>query len=310
MFSDQPYAYPRGNSAESAQENISSINYVAGSRQTGGPMPDLGTAYFTDVQSSVPTVYAEIQEIQQPLLGRKYASKDRRPLDPPPVVRLRVFEAVVPSPGSPYPVREITSTIDTSDYTCIARMYSARSPCIVPAPPPPSGGYLCQQQAPFPNHDLDTDVWPGPSGYANGPMTPPRLFHPTPQEDRDLTDKLVGGKVVTARTIELDGVQMSVFPFTDLSVQLEGEFYLQYSVFDLAGMCLIPGSMGGTSPCRASCTGGTFTMYPTKEAPTLPPSTKITKALYDAGIRVTYRKQPRTRRGGNSSSPSDTSSQG
>ena len=132
MFSDQPYAYPRGNSAESAQENISSINYVAGSRQTGGPMPDLRTAYFTDVQSTAPTVYAEIQEIQQPLMGRKcvcesfaggnissdgrmfffslprYASKDRRPLDPPPVVRLRVFEVVVPSPESPYPVREIT----------------------------------------------------------------------------------------------------------------------------------------------------------------------------------------------------------
>ena len=107
MFSDQPYAYPRGNSAESAQENISSINYVAGSRQTGGPMPDLRTAYFTDVQSTSPMVYADIQEIQQPLMGRKcvcesfaggnissdgrmfffslprYASKDRRPLDPP-----------------------------------------------------------------------------------------------------------------------------------------------------------------------------------------------------------------------------------
>ena len=45
-------------------------------------------------------------------------------------------------------------------------------------------------------------------------MTPPRLLHPTPQEDRDLTDKLVGGKVVTASAIELNGVEMVVFPFT------------------------------------------------------------------------------------------------
>ncbi|KAL1752358.1 hypothetical protein FB107DRAFT_277747 [Schizophyllum commune] len=217
MFSDQPSAYPRGNSAESAQENISSINYVAGSRQTGGPMPDLRTAYFTDVQSTAPKVYAEIQEIQQPLMGRKYASKDRRPLDPPPVVRLRVFEVVVPSPESPYPVREITSTIDTSDYTCVARLHSARSPCIVPAPSPPSGGYPSggfHYQQPYPTYGFDGDVYPGTLGYANGPMTPPRLFHPTPQEDRDLTDKLVGGKVVTASAIELNGVEMVVFPFT------------------------------------------------------------------------------------------------
>ena len=69
----------------------------------------------------------------------------------------------------------------------------------------------------------------------------------------------------------------SLTPYQDLSVQLEGEFFLRYSLFDLAGMCPIPGNVGRTSACHASCTGGTFTVYPTKEAPTLPPSTAITK---------------------------------
>ncbi|KAL1695201.1 velvet factor-domain-containing protein [Schizophyllum commune] len=311
MFSDQPYAYPRGNSAESAQENISSINYVAGSRQTGGPMPDLGAAYFTDVQPTVPTVYAELREIQQPRLGRKYASKDRRPLDPPPVVQLQVFEVfeVVPHPpGTPYLSRkEITSTIDTSNYTCIAHLHSARSPSIVPAHPS-SGGYL--YHPPAAGQGYGFDVWAGNSGYANAPMTPPRLYQPTPQGNSELTNKLVGGKVATANTIELNGQEIVVFPFPDLSVQLEGEFYLRYDLYDLSAMYPIPGFVGSTSECQATCTGGTCIVYPTKEAPTLPPSTDITKALYDAGVRVTYRKNPRTRRGGKSSSPSDTSSQG
>ncbi|KAI0078042.1 hypothetical protein K474DRAFT_1620043 [Panus rudis PR-1116 ss-1] len=38
------------------------------------------------------TVRAELEEIQKADLGRKYALKDRRPLDPPPVVQVRLFE--------------------------------------------------------------------------------------------------------------------------------------------------------------------------------------------------------------------------
>ena len=44
----------------------------------------------------------------------------------------------------------------------------------------------------------------------------------------------------------------SLKPYQDLSVQLEGEFFLRYSLFDLAGMCPIPGNVGRTSACHAS----------------------------------------------------------
>ncbi|EMD37537.1 hypothetical protein CERSUDRAFT_114167 [Gelatoporia subvermispora B] len=45
------------------------------------------------------TIRAELEEIQKADLGRKYACKDRRPLDPPPVVRLRIIH--VKNPGTP-----------------------------------------------------------------------------------------------------------------------------------------------------------------------------------------------------------------
>ncbi|KAG9029377.1 hypothetical protein FRB95_005384 [Tulasnella sp. JGI-2019a] len=38
------------------------------------------------------TIRAELQECQKPDLGRKFAKRDRRPIDPPPVVRVRLWE--------------------------------------------------------------------------------------------------------------------------------------------------------------------------------------------------------------------------
>ncbi|KAG8999613.1 hypothetical protein FRB90_012028 [Tulasnella sp. 427] len=38
------------------------------------------------------TIRAELSEYQKPDLGRKFAKRDRRPLDPPPVVRVRLWE--------------------------------------------------------------------------------------------------------------------------------------------------------------------------------------------------------------------------
>ncbi|KAG5335862.1 hypothetical protein C0989_012693 [Termitomyces sp. Mn162] len=47
---------------------------------------------FVHGQFAGSTIRAELREIQQAELGRKYARVDRRPLDPPPVVQLRLFK--------------------------------------------------------------------------------------------------------------------------------------------------------------------------------------------------------------------------
>lgn len=48
--------------------------------------------HFLTGQFAGQTIRAELDEIQKADLGRKYARVDRRPLDPPPVVRLRYFD--------------------------------------------------------------------------------------------------------------------------------------------------------------------------------------------------------------------------
>ncbi|KAG6889588.1 hypothetical protein C0995_016396 [Termitomyces sp. Mi166 len=53
---------------------------------------------FAHGQFAGSTIRAELREVQQADLGRKYARVDRRPLDPPPVVQLRLFE--VDHPGT------------------------------------------------------------------------------------------------------------------------------------------------------------------------------------------------------------------
>ncbi|KAL1746045.1 velvet factor-domain-containing protein [Schizophyllum fasciatum] len=304
MFSDSSYVYSRGNSAESAQENISPINYMAGSRQIGGSMPDPGEACFPTYPAVCTTKYSHLDEIQQPLMCRKYATVDRRPLDPPPVVRLRVFEVL--NQGTAYAHQnEVTSAIDTAAYTCVAHLHSARSPSIVP-PGMSTGGFL--GQSPAACQSYTSEPWTGGPVGAPGLMTTSRPFHPLPQEGSDLTQDLIGGKVATAKTIVLNGEEQVVFAFPDLSVRLEGEFYLRYSLFDLNSMIMIPGSERPTSTCQATCYGGLFTVYATKEAPPLPPSTALTKVLHDSGVRATYRARQRTRRRGDATSPSDTSS--
>ncbi|TFY77381.1 hypothetical protein EWM64_g6634, partial [Hericium alpestre] len=54
---------------------------------------------FSTGQFQGKTVRAELIELQKADLGRKYARKDRRPLDPPPVVQLRLY--TVENPGTP-----------------------------------------------------------------------------------------------------------------------------------------------------------------------------------------------------------------
>ncbi|KAF9810984.1 hypothetical protein IEO21_06741 [Rhodonia placenta] len=65
---------------------------------------------FVTGQFAGHTLRAELEELQKADLGRKYARKDRRPLDPPPVVQFRLFEVF--NHGTP---RETESEFDNYD---------------------------------------------------------------------------------------------------------------------------------------------------------------------------------------------------
>ncbi|EMD36851.1 hypothetical protein CERSUDRAFT_123888 [Gelatoporia subvermispora B] len=67
---------------------------------TTAPQPDIGGPItFAAGPFAGHTLRAELDELQKADLGRKYARKDRRPLDPPPVIQLKLFEVYNPGTG-------------------------------------------------------------------------------------------------------------------------------------------------------------------------------------------------------------------
>ncbi|KAI0078043.1 hypothetical protein K474DRAFT_973250 [Panus rudis PR-1116 ss-1] len=56
------------------------------------------------------TILAELKELQKADLGRKYANRDRRPLDPPPVVQMRLWEVF--DVGTPHQTERVFEDLE------------------------------------------------------------------------------------------------------------------------------------------------------------------------------------------------------
>jgi len=86
-------------------------------------------------------VRAELHEYQKPDIGRKFAKRDRRPLDPPPVVRLRMFELLDPGLPSECEVELSADDIDVSGLIAQIDLFPVPPPIEGPLtpvfPPPP-----------------------------------------------------------------------------------------------------------------------------------------------------------------------------
>ncbi|PCH38381.1 hypothetical protein WOLCODRAFT_161530 [Wolfiporia cocos MD-104 SS10] len=62
--------------------------------RTVGTAPIGRPIHIVSGQFAGSTIRAELDELQKANVGRKFARKDRRPLDPPPIVRLRFFRVL------------------------------------------------------------------------------------------------------------------------------------------------------------------------------------------------------------------------
>jgi hypothetical protein len=78
-----------------AESSRSVLQHVVSAHQSRGPSQNTDVVgrpiHFVGGQFAGQTVRAELHEVQKADLGRKYARVDRRPLDPPPAVLLRLF---------------------------------------------------------------------------------------------------------------------------------------------------------------------------------------------------------------------------
>lgn len=219
------------------------------------------------------TIRAQIQEIQKPDLGRKFAKRDRRPLDPPPVVQLRMYQVFNAETDHPTEQEIPPDQVEVGGLVCHVDLYAIRPQSL----PSLRGG-----------EGSSSPIASTSAGNFNQMVTPI-----PPPEDAKATDALFGTTFSVASQIKgLDGNETIIYVFSDLSVRTEGIFILRYRMFDIFSR------MEGSEdiPVLAECHGGPFAIYSTKEFPGLRASTELTKHLSRYGIRVNLREAERKRK--------------
>ncbi|TFK46088.1 hypothetical protein OE88DRAFT_1052106 [Heliocybe sulcata] len=224
---------------------------------------------------------AGLVELQRPRLGRKYAVKDRRPLDPPPIVKIQAFRTVETRRGW-----EEEKLVE--DYSNFHEL-----------------GLICHVDLfEVPEMSESSTV---PCREPDDPDIVARIDDFYIRESSKRTTALAGETFVQAARLEHRGNTVLFFVFPDISVRTEGIFILRYrffelSIFDVAEIQPAEGVPIG--PILAETYGGTFEIYSTKDFPGLPESTELTKHVAKYNVRVNVRESRRTRNRGQDESES------
>ncbi|KAJ7308682.1 velvet factor-domain-containing protein [Mycena albidolilacea] len=233
-----------------------------GKRLIGGPI------YFTAGQFAGKIIHARLQEMQAPVFGRKTISEfrearvDRRPLDPPPVAWLRLFEVFNIGTACETQLEMNYDDIDPSGLMCTVELFPVPSP-----------------ESMLPNATTDFALSPVDEIW----------FSKSPD---NATTKLVGTTFVQADSIPWKGRTCLLFTFADLAVKIEGFFILKYRFFDIFST---PGD-DTDPPIQAECCSAPLRIYSTKVCPRLGPSTELSKHLAHYGVRLNVRATERKRK--------------
>lgn len=257
------------------------------------------------------TIRAELREIQKADLGRKYARVDRRPLDPPPVVHLRLYQVHGYGTEAQHE-EEIPDYSDsqTLGLMCGVDLFSVPPDALdsfVPPPPPPpprqssSSSHSGSSSRPSSSsyyhpyhhhhHHHHHHVAQHPRQALFPPHTHPSFDAHVVTDEMKCTTSLSGATFVQPTVIEYEGKKTLVFAFADLAVKIEGHFILRYRCFDIFARV----SGHEDMPIQSECYGGPFKIYSTKEFPGLRPSTQLTKHLARWGVRLNTRETERKR---------------
>jgi hypothetical protein len=205
----------------------------------------------------------KLEVSQQPIRARMcgFGEKDRRPLDPPPVVRL-----VVTTPdGQPIP----ESAVDHSMFAVHAGLWSnnrkkERSLVISPSTIPTQSN-----QSKVPSSTVMS--W-------NSPMC---------------TRNLMGSLTSSAYALVNDHGERGIyFVFQDLSVRTEGTFTLKFQFADV-GQLIKRGGHQSQTRVEAEVFSEPFTVYAAKKFPGMTESTDLSKVFAKQGIKIPIRKEGR-----------------
>ncbi|KAI0311205.1 velvet factor-domain-containing protein [Amylostereum chailletii] len=291
------------------------------------------TLNFTTGQFSGKQVRAELIELQKADLGRKYARKDRRPLDPPPVIQLRLY--MVHGSGDNIKEEEVSNydEINNMGLICHVDLFpirisdpaetSADAKSRQDAPPTStsSPGYASSATlspspfSPTTTHYPYTYPAPvpppsGPSHTAAPPTHQPYGAAPTGSSQTPPEDIVHyhEGYPVTEGSKCTESLAGTTF-VQAANLDYKGNKVLMFVFSDLAVKAegdfilryrcfdLFSKVSGETdTPVWAECYGGGFRVYSTKEFPGLRASTDLTKHLSYFGVRLNLRETERKRR--------------
>jgi hypothetical protein len=265
---------------------------------------------------------------QQPIRARMcgFGDKDRRPITPPPCIRLVVSDAET---GQEIDFKDIDSTffvlmVDLWDedahrpvnlvrHSNAAPTVSISSSSVTAYPPPPDRPAIYM---PFDGMAVrypvqPTNNYPGPPHYAysappngaynappngavyQGYAQPMPMAIPAVPITQNHTRNLIGMNAVNAcRLTDPKGKTGFWFILQDLSVRTEGKFRLKMSMCDIGtgqgtNSVVAP---NGKCPILANCFSEPFTVFSAKKFPGVIESTPLSKCFAQQGIKIPIRK--------------------
>ncbi|EMD37397.1 hypothetical protein CERSUDRAFT_94409 [Gelatoporia subvermispora B] len=228
------------------------------------------------------TVRVRLEELQKPKLGRKFTSSNGRPIDPPPVVCIRLFR--VNNPG--------TSDENEDELECEAILDLGLTCYLDLFPIPSSSGASRGSVQPPPGESSRHDeIPPRTEDRTAPPLDVITINGHTITEGASCTDQLVGIRIwfIPHPNLTDNWVITSIITLPQaIAAQLKGAFVLRYRSFSL--LARVAGEHG--TPVIAECFSEPFTIYSCKRFPGFPVSTELTKYLSTQGIRTRVREQP------------------
>jgi hypothetical protein len=177
-------------------------------------------------------------------------------------------------------------------------------------PPPQSNGILLDRQYQNGTNGLRHPEHRPSFGYAPQDSSPtyaaegPDNFEGT----RTHWHNLIGARVAEGQKLKtIDDMMAHLFVFPDLSVRTEGDFRLQFEVYNLSNSKTprkfdLEGRVEDDDvirdcPVLAINWSAPFRVYSAKKFPGVPDTTAITKKLYDQGVKVAIRKDSQGKNG-------------
>ncbi|EIM24234.1 hypothetical protein WALSEDRAFT_62056 [Wallemia mellicola CBS 633.66] len=206
--------------------------------------------------------------VQQPIRSRLcgFGEKDRRPIDPPPVVKARAYETHSDGSETELPEKDI-----------------------IPH-------HLLVQVEIFDSRGLESCAYVYNSTTATQAANTTQASLTSDKPIRNLLGSLTAEGT---RLRDMENNQGIFFCFQDLSVRVEGVFTLRFSLVDIEA--LISGKNNQSIVTQE--TSDAFQVYSPKKFPGMTSSTALSKCFASQGIKISIRKdEPNPGFGGRASS--------